>query len=219
MAMQKKVNLYQAVAVQGDRASQNPTVYMPFNFLAGGNITGGTFVWQDPANPNDILNSGTGAPLGFIERILTNFNYVLTSEGTLIVEEGGELAVAVRGDFYALADASVTVGMAVFANNTTGAVKFAEAGSTQSGYTETNWRALTAGAAGDLIIISNWTSQAVAAGGAAPDLSAYAKADLSNVTGQLPIANGGTGVTAVGTAGQVLSTNAAANGTEWTAKA
>ena len=135
MAMQKKVNLYQAVAVQGDRASQNPTVYMPFNFLAGGNITVGTFVWQDPANPNEILNSGTGAPLGFIERILTNFNYVLTSEGTLIVEEGGELAVAVRGDFYALADASVTVGMAVFANNTTGAVKFAEAGSTQSGYT------------------------------------------------------------------------------------
>lgn len=219
MAMQKKVNLYQAVAVQGDRASQNPTVYMPFNFLAGGSITVGTFVWQDPANPNEILNSGTGAPLGFIERILTNFNYVLTSEGTLIVEEGGELAVAVRGDFYALADASVTVGMAVFANNTTGAVKFAEAGSTQSGYTETNWRALTAGAAGDLIIISNWTSQAVAAGGPAPDLSAYAKADLSNVTGQLPIANGGTGVTAVGTAGQVLSTNAAADGTEWTAKA
>jgi hypothetical protein len=214
MAMQKKVNLYQAAAVQGDRASQNPTVYMPFNFLAGGSITVGTFVWQDPANPNEILNSGTGAPLGFIERILTNFNYVLTSEGTLIVEEGGELAVAVRGDFYALADASVTVGMAVFANNTTGAVKFAEAGSTQSGYTETNWRALTAGAAGDLIIISNWTSQ-----GAAPDLSAYAKADLSNVTGQLPIANGGTGVTAVGTAGQVLSTNAAADGTEWATKA
>ena len=214
MAMQKKVNLYQAAAVQGDRASQNPTVYMPFNFLAGGSITVGTFVWQDPANPNEILNSGTGAPLGFIERILTNFNYVLTSEGTLIVEEGGELAVAVRGDFYALADASVTVGMALFANNTTGAVKFAEAGSTQSGYTETNWRALTAGAAGDLIIISNWTSQ-----GAAPDLSAYAKADLSNVTGQLPIANGGTGVTAVGTAGQVLSTNAAADGTEWATKA
>lgn len=214
MAMQKKVNLYQAAAVQGDRASQNPTVYMPFNFLAGGSITVGTFVWQDPANPNEILNSGTGAPLGFIERNLTNFNYVLTSEGTLIVEEGGELAVAVRGDFYALADASVTVGMAVFANNTTGAVKFAEAGSTQSGYTETNWRALTAGAAGDLIIISNWTSQ-----GAAPDLSAYAKADLSNVTGQLPIANGGTGVTAVGTAGQVLSTNAAADGTEWATKA
>lgn len=217
MAMQKKVNLYQAAAVQGDRASQNPTVYMPFNFLAGGSITVGTFVWQDPANPNEILNSGTGAPLGFIERILTNFNYVLTSEGTLIVEEGGELAVAVRGDFYALADASVTVGMAVFANNTTGAVKFAEAGSTQSGYTETNWRALTAGAEGDLIIISNWTSQAV--GGAAPDLSAYAKADLSNVTGQLPIANGGTGVTAVGTAGQVLSTNAAADGTEWATNA
>lgn len=216
MAMQKKVNLYQAASVQGDRASQNPTVYMPFNFLAGGSITVGTFVWQNPANPNEILNSGTGAPLGFIERILTNFDYVLTAEGTLIVEEGGELAVAVRGDFYALADAAVTVGMAVFANNTTGAVKFAAAGSSQSGYTETNWRALTAGAAGDLIIISNWTSQAVMA---APDLSAYAKADLSNVTGQLPIANGGTGVTAVGTAGQVLSTNAAADGTEWTAKA
>ena len=70
-------------------------------------------------------------------------------------------------------------------------------------------------AEGDMILISN-EAASVSTGGSSPDLSSYAKADLSNVTGQLPIANGGTGVTAVGTAGQVLTTNSGATGTEWT---
>lgn len=214
--VQKTVNLYPAAAVQGDRASQNPFVYTPQNYLAGTNgVTVGTFVWEssEEGDPKQVVNTGTGAPLGFVERILANYNYDLTSEGTMLIPEGGLVTVALRGDFYVAADTTVTVGMAVFASTTNGAVKFATAGSTQSGYVETPYKAMTAGAQGDMIIISNAAAVVAAQ---TSDLSGYAKADLSNVTGQLPIANGGTGVTAVGTAGQVLTTNSGANGTEWT---
>ena len=216
--LQKSVNLYPAPAVQGDRASQNPFVYTPQNYLAGAPITVGTVVWEssEETNPKQVLNTGTGAPLGFVERIQNVFNYDLTSEGTLVIPEGAPMtAVALRGDFWVVADTTVTVGMAVFASTTDGTIKFAAAGSTQSGSVETAYRAMTAGAEGDMIIISN-EAVSVSTGGSSPDLSSYAKADLSNVTGQLPIANGGTGVTAVGTAGQVLTTNSGANGTEWT---
>lgn len=214
--VQKTVNMYPAAAVQGDRASQNPFVYTPQNYLAGTNgVTVGTFVWEssEEGDPKQVVNTGTGAPLGFVERILANYNYDLTSEGTMLIPEGGLVTVALRGDFYVAADTTVTVGMAVFASTTNGAVKFATAGSTQSGYVETPYKAMTAGAQGDMIIISNAAAVVAAQ---TSDLSGYAKADLSNVTGQLPIANGGTGVTAVGTAGQVLTTNSGANGTEWT---
>lgn len=214
--VQKTVNMYPAAAVQGDRASQNPFVYTPQNYLAGTNgVTVGTFVWEssEEGDPKQVVNTGTGAPLGFVERVLANYNYDLTSEGTMLIPEGGLVTVALRGDFYVAADTTVTVGMAVFASTTNGAVKFATAGSTQSGYVETPYKAMTAGAQGDMIIISNAAAVVAAQ---TSDLSGYAKADLSNVTGQLPIANGGTGVTAVGTAGQVLTTNSGANGTEWT---
>lgn len=214
--VQKTVNMYPAAAVPGDRASQNPFTYTPQNYLAGTNgVTVGTFVWEssEEGDPKQVVNTGTGAPLGFVERILANYNYDLTSEGTMLIPEGGLVTVALRGDFYVAADTTVTVGMAVFASTTNGAVKFATAGSTQGGYVETPYKAMTAGAQGDMIIISNAAAVVAAQ---TSDLSGYAKADLSNVTGQLPIANGGTGVTAVGTAGQVLTTNSGANGTEWT---
>ncbi|WP_252720287.1 phage cement protein, partial [Acinetobacter baumannii] len=50
---------------------------------------------------------------------------------------------------------AVTKGMKAFANNTNGSVSFAAAGAPVSGSTETKWYAHTAGAAGELIKISN----------------------------------------------------------------
>ena len=216
--VQKTVNMYPAAAVQGDRGSQNAFPYTPLNYIAGADITTGTYVWlstSDETMPQQVLNTGTGAPLGFVERILDHFLYDLTEEGSLVIPKGGRVTVAMRGNFYIPANTTVTVGMAVFANLTTGAATFAAAGSTQSGSIETTYRAMIPGAEGDMILISNEAAVAAATANTS-DLSAYAKADLSNVTGQLPIANGGTGVTAVGTAGQVLTTNSGANGTEWT---
>lgn len=56
---------------------------------------------------------------------------------------------------------------------------------------------------------------AAPAGSASVDLSSYAKADLSNVTGTLPYAHGGTGLTTLGTEGQALVTNSGATAMEW----
>lgn len=168
--LQKSVNIYQAAAVAGDRASQNPFVYTPQNYLAGeGGVTVGTFVWEaaEATDPMQVVNSGTGAPLGFVERILSNYNYDLTSEGTMLIAEGGNVTVALRGDFYVAANTAVTVGMAAFANLTTGAVTFAAAGSSQEGSIETPYKAMTAGAEGDMIIISNEAATVATAGAGA----------------------------------------------------
>lgn len=157
MSFQSSVNLYPAAAVAGDRASQNPTVYMPFNYKAGSAaVKVGGFVWNDSTNADEVVAAGSGAPLGFVERELNKVNYNLTSEGTLTLSEGSNLAVAVKGDFYVVADGTVTVGMKAYASLTTGAVTFDDAGETKSGYIETSFKALTAGASGDLIVMSNW---------------------------------------------------------------
>ena len=45
---------------------------------------------------------------------------------------------------------------------------------------------------------------------------AYAKVDMTaDTTGALPLAQGGTGQTSVGSAAQILRVNSGANGTEW----
>lgn len=159
MAFQNTVHLYPASAVAGDRASQNPMAYTFKNYLAGGTVKVGTFVWRDSTNGDtEVVNAGSGAPLGFVERELNNFNYTLDSEGTQNIVEGGNVAVAVRGDFYCVnshASNSATVGQKAFASTTTGAVVFADTGATVSGYAETSFVAQTAGAAGELVVISN----------------------------------------------------------------
>ena len=153
MALQKSVGIYEAPAVAGDRAQLgNSVVNTPLNYLVGeGGVTVGGFCWESSTatDPMTIVCSGSGAPLGFVERILDNVNYDLKSEGTAEIAQGGRVTVAVKGDFYAEADTTVAVGATVYANATTGAVSF-------SSGEETTWKAVTAGEAGDLVIISNW---------------------------------------------------------------
>ena len=159
MSFQTAVNLYPAPAVAGDRASQNPIVYMPYNFLAGDSaVAVGGFVWADSTHPTtEVVSSGSGKPLGFVERELNKPLYNLNSEGSLILPEGAELAVAVRGDFWVVGENAATVGKAVFVKSADGSkIKFNNSGETMSGYVETDFKALTAGSAGDLVIIGNW---------------------------------------------------------------
>lgn len=227
MAMQKNVNLYPSAAVQGDRASQNPIIYTPQNYLAGDNVKVGTFVWlnSEATDPMTVKNTGTGAPLGFVERTLSGFDYNVSEDGTLVIAKGEAVTVAIRGDFYVPANTTVTVGMAAFANTTTGAVTFAASGSSQSGAVETAYRAMTAGKEGDMIIISNEAAVVAATAATAElsgyakktDLETYAKADLSNVTGTLDPQHGGTGQSDVGSAaGEALVTkDSGTHTTEW----
>lgn len=152
-SFQKAVGFYNDPATAGDRASQNPTVYVPTNFLAGGTVNCGGFVWRDTTNPGtEVVAAGSGAPLGFIERTINHDNFDIEVEGTLAISEGSNVTVAMRGDFYVVADKTVAIGDALLADTKNGSAVFTSSANTvDSGYV-----AMTAGAAGDLIIVSNW---------------------------------------------------------------
>jgi hypothetical protein len=153
-SFQKSVGLYNKTAIVGDRASQNPTVYVPTNFLAGGNVEVGSFVWRDTTNPaTEVVNAGTGAPLGFIERTINHDNFDVSVEGTLTIPEEGNVTVALKGDFYVAADGAVSIGATVYADTTDGSVTFTSSATTE----DSGYKAVTAAsAAGELVIISNW---------------------------------------------------------------
>ena len=147
---QQSVTLYNKAAIPGDRANQQPTIYAPINFTAGEGVNVGGFVWRDTTDENKVNGSGTGAPLGFMERVQNFPNYTLNSDGTLAVPENSEVNVAIQGDFFVVADAAVSVGDTVYADTTTGAVTFTSGDDT----VDTGFKAFTSGASGDMVIIT-----------------------------------------------------------------
>lgn len=162
-AFQKSVGFYNPVATKGDRASQNPTVYIPLNFLAGGTVKVGGFVWRDTTSPGtEVVASGSGAPLGFIERTINHDNYTISVEGTLDIQEGSNVTVAHRGDFFVVADKSVSIGDVLYADTTDGSAVFTSGNDT----VDSGFVAVTAGNTGDLIIVSNWIDHDTIAAGA-----------------------------------------------------
>lgn len=153
---QQNVGLYNDAATAGDRANQNPTIYAPTNFLTGGAVNVGGFVWRDATNPETEVVASTSdtdaAPLGFMERVINFPNYNQAIDGTLTIPEGCEVNVAVKGDFYVVADGEINVGDKVYANTSTGAATFDSTG----GAVDTGFTAFTSGDTDDLVIISNW---------------------------------------------------------------
>jgi hypothetical protein len=162
MPFQSVVNVTQAPGVAGDFASANPRSVVPSiagGWVAGPNgVTIGLFAWADTVTGTTLSNAGTGAPTGFIHRnqqaLLTVY---LTEFGMTIPAGMGVGGVYNGGDFFAknAGASAATVGEKVFANNTTGTVSFAIAGATVAGSTETKWFAMSAGAVGELVKISN----------------------------------------------------------------
>lgn len=152
---QQSVGQYNKAAIQGDRANQQPTIYAPINLVTKPDLgTGvpckvGNFAWRDTTNENQVVGAGSGAPLGFMERVQNFANYTLGEDGTLVIPDGAEVNVAIKGDFFVQADAAVSVGDTVYANNTTGAATFDSTGATDSGF-----KAFTSGASGDMVIIT-----------------------------------------------------------------
>ena len=120
---QQSVAKENKVAIAGDRANQQPVIYAPENFtVAGGTAVAvkvGGFAWRN--SDNQIEGGGTGAPLGFMERVQNYPNYEISTEGTLVIPNGAEVNVAVQGDFYIEADAATSAGATVYANTSNGA--------------------------------------------------------------------------------------------------
>lgn len=155
MGFQSQVFTSVAPGVAGDPATPDQMIYQAVNFTAEEDCTVGNFVFAG-TDPEWQAKPGGDAPLGLVQRNISYPNYMITSEGTLTVPAGSTLTIAVRGDFWVKTATAATVGQAVFADTTTGAISTGDAGGTVSGAVETTWRVKTAGDAGGMIIISAW---------------------------------------------------------------
>ena len=158
MALQSSVGLYAPVAVPGQAATPDQSVYTPLTFLADADngVTVGRFVWLNSDGEASNTQVASTLPLGLAERVIDVPNYTVTSEGTMVVPPTMPVTVAVKGDYYVKTLTAATVGQAVFAM-ADGTVKTAASGSTVSNGIETSWRVKTAGSANDIILISNWS--------------------------------------------------------------
>ena len=214
MAFQSQVYTSVAPGVPGDLATPDQAIYQAQQYTAEADCKVGNFCFAGTdaatqAKPGAV----SGLPLGLVQRVINYVNYSVTSNGTLVVPAGNTLTVAVLGDFFVKTSTQATVGQAVFASLTDGSISTASSGSTVAGSVETAWRVVTAGAANSTIIISNWSIAATNAASIGGTVAA------SQITGTLGVAHGGTGLTTLGTAGQVLKTNAGATAMEWAADA
>ena len=153
MGLQKQVNIDMAVAVPGQKATPDQAVYTPINYVADeAGVSMGTFCWESAtAGVATATTSGSAAPLGFVERVVS-FALASDKDASLVVPQYGALTVAVKGDYYVETTEAATVGGAVYVDKTNGKI-LAAAGT--SGI-DTGWKFKTAGAANDIVIISNW---------------------------------------------------------------
>ena len=69
---QKAVALMPAVGVPGAYASDNPIISTARGFIAASTVTIGAFVWEDTTYAGQCKNAGSGKPLGFACREVTN---------------------------------------------------------------------------------------------------------------------------------------------------
>jgi len=158
MAFQTQVSITPAIAVSGDFATANPRASYPAGeagLIAGtGGVTVGTFAWVRTLDGVTVLNAGTGAPQGFIQRrnqaAITEF----LTEISNTIPAGSPITLMTSGDYYVTCLNASAVGQKAFASVTTGAVQAGAAGATISGYVETDFKITRACGAGELTIIS-----------------------------------------------------------------
>lgn len=157
---QGQVNFLPAIGVPGQHMSTNPLVSTQKGYCAADTVTIGGFVWASTVNDNDafVKSTGEGVPLGFAVREITNpLGYNESASNT--VPKGFPVSVAVKGDFAVVTKTAATVGQRVFAVIADGSIKTDTAGKSVEDAVETDYKVVNingGGAAGDIIVISNW---------------------------------------------------------------
>lgn len=160
---QGQVNILPAIGVPGQHMSTNPLVSTQKGYCAANTVTIGGFVWaatvaENDANDAFVKSTGTGAPLGFAVREITNpLGYNESASNT--VPTGFPVSVAVKGDFAVITKTAATVGQSVFAVLADGSIKTGEKGKPEGDVVETDYKVVNingGGAVGDIIVISNW---------------------------------------------------------------
>lgn len=164
MAFQQTVNTYPGIGIPGAYAAINPIVSTAKGYVASAACNIGGFVWADTdANKEGCVKpTGTGRPLGFAVREITN-PLGIDVEASNTVPVGYPVSVEVKGDFFAVTTTAATVGQKVFAVLTDGTIKTGTAQETVEGAVETDFEVIQAGAANGVIIISNWRGAVVPA--------------------------------------------------------
>lgn len=168
--VQKVVNVLPAIGVAGQKVATDSARYLGYNPLSDGTVTVGAFAFAKTAGGSQsapfAIVSATGSaedkPLGFVERVMDVALENVTSSGTNILPEGAVATVAVQGQFYINVPAglsSITSGMGVFVNPTTGAINLAS--SAGSSEVDTGFKVVipNGGAsanAGDVVIIEKF---------------------------------------------------------------
>lgn len=159
--LQEQVNILPAIGVPGQHMSTNPLVSTQKGYCAADNVNIGRFVWAAETEDKKaacVKSTGTGAPLGFAVREITNpLGYNESASNT--VPKGFPVSVAVKGDFAVITGTTATVGQSVFAVYADGTIKTDTAGGTVEGAVETDYKVVNingGGAKGDIIVISNW---------------------------------------------------------------
>lgn len=157
---QRQVNILPAIGVPGQHMSTNPLVSTQKVYCAADTVTIGGFVWAVTEGKNDdfVKSTGTGAPLGFAVREITNpLGYNESASKT--VPKGFPVSVAVKGDFAVNTATTATVGQSVFAVLADGTIKTGAADDPVEGAVKTDYKVVNindGGAVGDIIVISNW---------------------------------------------------------------
>lgn len=155
---QGQVNILPAIGVPGQHMSTNPLVSTQKGYRAADTVTIGGFVWADKDKEGCVKPTGTGRPLGFAVREITNpLGYNESASNT--VPKGFPVSVAVKGDFAVITATTATVGQSVFAVLEDGTIKTNATGGKVEGAVETDYKVVNingGGAAGDIIVISNW---------------------------------------------------------------
>lgn len=164
MAFQKTVNTYPGIGIPGAYAAINPIVSTAKGYVASAACNIGGFVWADANKKGCVKPTGTGSsrPLGFAVREITN-PLGIDVEASNTVPVGYPVSVEVKGDFFAVTTTAATVGQKVFAVLADGTIKTEAAQATVKGAVETDFEVIQAGAANDVIIISNWRGAVVPA--------------------------------------------------------
>lgn len=157
---QEQVNILPAIGVPGQHMSTNPLVSTQKGYCAADTVTIGGFVWATNVGDNNafVKSTGTGTPLGFAVREITNpLGYNESDSNT--VPKGFPVSVAVKGDFAVVATTAATVGQSVFAVLKDGSIKTSGADSEVRDAVETGYKVVNingSGDAGNIIVISNW---------------------------------------------------------------
>lgn len=155
MAFQKTVNTYPGIGIPGAYAAINPIVSTAKGYVASAACNIGGFVWADAGKEGCVKPTGTGRPLGFAVREITN-PLGIDVEASNVVPVGYPVSVEVKGDFFAVTLTKATVGQKVFAVLADGTIKTGAAQTTVDDAIETDFEVIQAGSANDVIIISNW---------------------------------------------------------------